>query len=350
MKAIIASICLVAAVCLTAHAVPQQEGQTYYAAELQHEWGQGADTVSELEFRRMFLLKESGVQVADDISVVSDPDTAANVVAPECDNAFAQLKKFAQTLPDQLARDLGRIPGASILVGILRIALAPIAAISSGLNSLTAGVVRAIRIVIGSIKLAIRPFEWIPGIRGIVKRVRDLLTNLEKLIDAVTGCKRSMSQTENETEAVGSQCYILADVYRGLIKDALTNMPAPSASASDDQKRVAAGSAMLLDFMDKYSIATSNDALLSSRPIFSADLLDQYRQELINLGETDEVKEFARINLALTISMSNALEACLKLSADPTAAMEAWDEDFETSHEVEDEVVNEVVNGEHQEL
>ncbi|KAF9364420.1 hypothetical protein BGX34_001582 [Mortierella sp. NVP85] len=64
-----------------------------------------------------------------------------------------------------------------------------------------------------------------------------------------------------------------------MVKDSIKTTLAINGSATEDMKRAAAGSASVLDLMDKSSIASSNENLLAVRPIFAGDLLDQYRQE-----------------------------------------------------------------------
>ncbi|KAF9914252.1 hypothetical protein BX616_008640, partial [Lobosporangium transversale] len=229
MKAISATICLFAVACLTAHAIPQQEGETYYAAALQREWDQEADTVSELEYRRIFLLKESEMQVAEDTSAANGPDTAANVAASsvKCDNGLEQLKNVARKLPDQLAKDLNKLTGSSLLAGALKVALAPVAAAAAGFNELTAFVVSGIFKAIDAIKAALKPFEDVIGFRVIIKAMKKALMALEKLVEMVTGCKRnggksggkkgSKPMAEAGLEAMdGSQCNVIAEIYRGL--------------------------------------------------------------------------------------------------------------------------------------
>lgn len=88
--------------------------------------------------------------------------------------------------------------------------------------------------------------------------------------------------------------------------------------------------------MDQSSIASSNDALLTTRPIFSASLLDQYRHEIVQKADSDALKQFVQADLAVLISISNALEACLHVAADPEAAADELAEEYEALAE-EDE-------------
>ncbi|KAF9354729.1 hypothetical protein BGX26_007446 [Mortierella sp. AD094] len=128
-----------------------------------------------------------------------------------------------------------------------------------------------------------------------------------------------------------SNCNNIADMYRQAIAESIKISPALNlpADASEDLKRLAAGSLSVLDLMDKSSIATTNDALLASRPIFAADLLDQYRSELLRVATTDDIKTYAQAALGASVGISNALESCLRIAADPIDAIDELNDELE---------------------
>ncbi|KAG0281377.1 hypothetical protein BGZ95_004407 [Linnemannia exigua] len=128
-----------------------------------------------------------------------------------------------------------------------------------------------------------------------------------------------------------SSCYALADIYRGVTQDAAGSSPALDLpiDVPEDLKRLAGGSLTILDMLSKNSIAATNEALLSSRPIFAADILDQYRTELIRVTMDEEIKGYAVAALGSVVGVSNSLEACLRVAADPVAAIDELNEEME---------------------
>ncbi|KAF9909497.1 hypothetical protein EC991_008479 [Linnemannia zychae] len=140
-----------------------------------------------------------------------------------------------------------------------------------------------------------------------------------------------------------SSCYALADIYRAVIQDAAGSNPALNlpANAQEDLKRIASGSLTILDLISKSSIAATNEALLSSRPIFAADILDQYRTELIRVTTDEEIKGYAVAALGTVVGVSNSLEACLRVTADPVEAIDELNMELEAQAIYDEEEENE---------
>ncbi|KAF9432819.1 hypothetical protein BGZ76_010290 [Entomortierella beljakovae] len=155
-----------------------------------------------------------------------------------------------------------------------------------------------------------------------------VLDTLQTLLTQNIGCFNSgLLQLEIQQ----SNCNQLADFYRQVISEAIMVNPALNlpADASEDLKRLAAGSLSVLDLMDKSCIATSNDALLASRPIFAADVLDQYRSELLRVATTEDIQTYAQAALGAAVGISNSLEACLRVAADPAGAINELNDELE---------------------
>ncbi|KAF9582307.1 hypothetical protein BGW38_000385 [Lunasporangiospora selenospora] len=132
-----------------------------------------------------------------------------------------------------------------------------------------------------------------------------------------------------------SHCGMLADFYRTSVEGAIkTNQELaprtpPKETKDQDLTRLMAGLQTLLELMSKTSISSSNEGLLSIRPIFAADVLDQFRDQLYRAGEEDNIKSFARFGLGQVIGASNALEACLRIAADPVVAIDELNEELD---------------------
>ncbi|KAF9402344.1 hypothetical protein BGZ94_004950 [Podila epigama] len=125
-----------------------------------------------------------------------------------------------------------------------------------------------------------------------------------------------------------SSCNALADVYRTYIGTVYKDSPLEkSANASPEVERLAAGTQTLLDLMATNSISSTNEQLAATKLIFAAEWLQDYRTELIRVAPSEEIKAFAERALGDAINLSNALEACLRVTSDPAKAQEELDEE-----------------------
>ncbi|KAK3843014.1 MAG: hypothetical protein J3R72DRAFT_420569 [Linnemannia gamsii] len=161
------------------------------------------------------------------------------------------------------------------------------------------------------------------------------LVTLQGSIDILTQCSTEGSKLAIEP----SSCYALADIYRGVTEDAAGSSPALNLpiDAPENLRRLAGGSLTILDMLSKNSIAATNEDLLSSRPIFAADILDQYRIELIRVTMDEEIKGYAVAALGTVVGVSNSLEACLRVAADPIAAIDELNDELEAQAFYDDE-------------
>ncbi|KAF9081299.1 hypothetical protein BGX27_004990 [Mortierella sp. AM989] len=173
------------------------------------------------------------------------------------------------------------------------------------------------------------------NLKSVVVPVLDTLNSIESSIIDLSKC--AMGTTKIVIDQ--SHCSSLADLYRQVIAESIKINPALSlpTDASEDLKRLAAGSLSVLDLMDKSSIATTNDGLLASRPIFASDVLDQYRSELLRVATTDDIKDYAISALGTSIGVSNALESCLRVAADPIGAVDELNDELEAQAYYDDD-------------
>ncbi|KAF9926324.1 hypothetical protein FBU30_004091 [Linnemannia zychae] len=130
-------------------------------------------------------------------------------------------------------------------------------------------------------------------------------------------------------------CAPIADYYRLLVNDA-SNQPITPENASKEWKRTAAGTSLVLE-LSKNAIAKSNDELLSVRPIFPNDLISQYRDEYLRVADAEEARIYAQTYLGTIFGISNALEACLRVAADPAIAAQELQQDLDAQARFEDE-------------
>lgn len=111
-------------------------------------------------------------------------------------------------------------------------------------------------------------------------------------------------------------------LHRGAIAHSLAFRPVVPKEASAEIKRLEAGVAAVLEILRTGSIAPDNKDLFEMRPIFEAYELAMYREELLYLTTSEEIKQYAAATLAVMIGSSSALEACIHIAADPSAAAE----------------------------
>ncbi|KAF9130967.1 hypothetical protein BGW39_002431 [Mortierella sp. 14UC] len=191
-------------------------------------------------------------------------------------------------------------------------------------SSSTLGFVTGLDFAFPSLKTVLSTIQFIPlplDVTSIVKSIADT----KPIISTAVPC---IAITQGH-------CAPTADLYRLLANDASTKAPVLPENASEEWKRITAGASSVLE-LSKNAIAKLNDGLLSTRPIFTADLLSQYRDEYLRVAETDEVKTYAQSYLGAIVGVSNALEACLRVAADPAVAAQELQQDLDVQARFED--------------
>ncbi|KAG0029827.1 hypothetical protein BGZ82_007711 [Podila clonocystis] len=154
---------------------------------------------------------------------------------------------------------------------------------------------------------------------------------IEQALDAAVTCFATASKIEQQFNV--ATCSVYADVYRGVVDEVASKPIEVPSDASEELKRALSGAHSVVD-LSKSSVATANEDLLTTRPIFMANVLDQYREEVNRLATSDDIKNYAQLKLSSVVASSNALEACLRIAADPEAAAEELDEEID---DMEDE-------------
>lgn len=175
----------------------------------------------------------------------------------------------------------------------------------------------------------------IPGISSIAASLKDLLDQIEKIVTC-------LFSGDTKIFVQATTCNNIADLYRIAVAEAAKTSPALKLpeSASADLRRLAAGSLSVLDLMGKNAIATTNEALLATRPIFAADLLNQFREELLR-AEASDIKMYAGRDMSAVVGICNALEACLRVAADPIAAIDDLNEELDAADADEEDDIDE---------
>ncbi|KAF9932705.1 hypothetical protein FBU30_007548 [Linnemannia zychae] len=318
-------------------AAAQADPMAPNGAQTTYEWAQGMEhedsiaqlersfsQISELEFRAQFLAR---------------PDTSIQAEGGEtntesaCDTTINEIKTTLVDIAGKL-QDV-QLSGFNAPNKILASAAEKLDNLKSDSANSQAAIL-AIDTVITMLR-SIAPFT--DGI--IPSSVTEALANIKSPLAAYTTCNSSNAASSPEH----SVCYDVADLYRAVIADVVANPPSMPSDASEDLQRYAAGAQAILQIISKSSIASSNEALLASRPIFAADLLDDYRTEIIRAGAQKEVQTYAAASLGFVVGSSNALEACLRIAANPVAAVDELneeldaleDEDYDDDYNEEDD-------------
>lgn len=227
----------------------------------------------------------------------------------------------------------------STVLGDARAALQPFVDVLGPIGTLTNAIFTAIEKVLpnlGDLKIVIAPlsfalqavqtilstFAFIPGLVTPLTLINKLIDEVKQIVICLTGGNKLFFEA--------STCSTIADLYRIAVAETAKTNPALNLpeSASADLRRLAAGSLSVLDLMGKNAIATTNEELLAIRPIFATDILNQFREELLR-AESDDIKMYAKRDLSVVVGISNALEACLRVAADPVAAIDDLNEELE---------------------
>ncbi|KAF9332547.1 hypothetical protein BG006_004591 [Podila minutissima] len=272
-----------------------------------------AYAVSELRFRSHFLTRFEESQKA-----------------PSKEFAADSLECFTITSAIKLALDAARTAIKPIFAD-----LGPIGTLLDSVFSMTEKAITnledlknlavSLNFAILSIQTILGAVESVPHIGTIAVPLKDLLDQVEKIVTCLFS-----GDINNFVQAI--TCNNIADLYRVAVAEAAKTSPALKLpeSASADLRRLAAGSLSVLDLMGKNAIATTNEALLATRPIFAADLLNQFREELLR-AEASDIKMYAGRDLSAAVGISNALEACLRVAADPVAAIDDLNEKLDAA-------------------
>lgn len=277
-----------------------------------------AYAVSELRFRSDLLSRFEEIQNTSSADFVAEGTDCSLIIT----TASTALDAAKAALTPDIAANLGAMKavldaafntiGTALSIG-LQVAVIP-------LNFALPFVLK----VLSAIKTVTVP---VPGIDAL----ESLINTLVGEITLVTAC---LTVGSNKLFTEATTCNNIADLYRIAVAEAAKISPALNLpeSASVDLRRLAAGSLSVLDLMGKSAIATTNEGLLAIRPIFATDLLNQFREELLR-AESVDIKTYAQRDLGVVVGISNALEACLRIAADPIAAIDDLNEELEAAAE-----------------
>lgn len=283
------------------------------------------DTVSEFDYRGDILARYNVGGFEEQVIPSSPPATDRGEIVDPC--------KEVPTLAGNLFKGLDSFIDAGIdLLKFPDAIKATIKAIASPIKAVLGVIAKgdiadtafaAVTTALNAAIFALKALTITPVIGPIISKVIEALNPIIKFFDSARGCNKSKIAIEMGT------CSILADMYRTAVKATAQSFPSANDANNEELKNLISASVAILNLMDQTSIASSKEALLSTRPIFSASLLDQYRLELIQKADSDSLKQFAQADLAFLVSMSNGLEACLLVAADPEAAADELAEEYE---------------------
>ncbi|KAF9193571.1 hypothetical protein BGZ51_002859 [Haplosporangium sp. Z 767] len=286
--------------------------------------------MSELEFRSQILSQMEG-------------KAESKVDAIDCEGAKTIIRSAIEAVRITL-ETLTPVPVITPVMEIASNILAQLEIMVDAPLNVTNGMpFNVVGITFSATKLVLTSLgSAIPLLGDIFVNQAATLNSVSLSIKDLSGCAGGVTETLLEP----IHCSGIADLYRAAVATSAKVSPALSlpAEASEDMKRLAAGSLTVLDLMSKNSIAATNDALLTTRPIFAADVLDQYRIEIVRVANSDDIKAYAQASLAATVGLSNALEACLRVVADPVGAIDDLNDELEAQFRIDkDEYENGLV-------
>ncbi|KAK3838696.1 MAG: hypothetical protein JOS17DRAFT_834844 [Linnemannia elongata] len=284
--------------------------------------------VSEHALRIQFL---HGLGEVAPESVVGDQFSAQGSA---CEGAASNATSAIDTATKMIG------PGSNIgspVSGVLNTILKPLQGLLGGIagggpiGSIATTVSSAINIAISFLQaLSLGPLGL------VLAPVITILETIMKAVETLLLCQVGAGILSTP-QMFDQSCYLLADIYRDTVAEATKAFAALPTDMSEDLNRYLQGAKAILENASKTSVAATNEALMATRPIFSADVLDQYRMEILrNSGDSDAVKMYAVADLGAVVAFSNGLEACMRIAADPAAAAEEANEE-EDMDEDEDE-------------
>ncbi|KAF9332548.1 hypothetical protein BG006_004592 [Podila minutissima] len=327
MRTLTIAICLVAVVCVAAESAPGKEEHAYFAL---------ADHVGVIREAEFY-----GHLLSD-----FDPITPYNIVIPaapvdltspteRCKNAKGEAESMLFGLVSSLDKILGVLPiGDYIRNFIDKTAHDITRMLHEGWHSFN---LVGVRTALGTLHFLLNGIAAmpIPLLADIFKIMSDAVKAVLELLSGELGCSFDRKEVIEEAMAP-AQCFELADFYRGAVANTLENPPALT-EVSAEIKRLVEESATILDVMSKSSIAATNEDILTIRPIFGTAELLQYRDELLQLSESEEIQKYAAGALSVIISSSNALKACISIAANVAKPTEGSSEVNKEIEQIEDE-------------
>lgn len=305
-----------------------QEDLAFQAEEL-------SNAMSELEFRAEFLayLDES----------------SSSVIKAEADNCEGakQITKNAFEVAKATLDVVAALPVLGEMLGYVKEAIDnAFHVVDDTIESANAASYHAVNLAFAAAKSVLNAISFGP-FKAVFAPIISTLDKVQTAVNSLVRCATGATKWPFQQD----QCYDLANMYRIVVTQATKTSPALNlpAETSEDLKRLAAGSLSLLDLLDKSSVASTNEALLASRPIFAADVLDQFRIELLRVGNTQEIQNYAQVALGTVVGISNALEACLRVAADPVGAIDELNEELDAldDYDEEEEGVEDGVEADH---
>jgi hypothetical protein len=264
--------------------------------------------ITELEFRAQFLSRPDQKAKIDAAATADGGEMDATSACPDAIKAAKDaLQGIVKDITDKIPFGLGTLVQEAFKK------------LDALLDNASAGSLLAIKTAFTTLK-SVLGFIFVGA-----PTIMEALEKVEGLIEALPAC----IATDKAASINQASCYNIADLYRATVADVIANAPVLPADASEDLRRYSAGAQAILQIMSKNSIAANNDALLNTRPVFAAELLHEYGTEMVRAGAKDAVQSYAVGSFSFVIGYSNALEACLRIAADPAAAVEDLNEELD---------------------
>ncbi|KAG0380763.1 hypothetical protein BGX24_005408 [Mortierella sp. AD032] len=291
--------------------------------------------ITEPALRAMLLRRPDEVAPT---SVIGDQLSANGVI---CDRAASSIPKLVDSATASINKLVGDARGGPIAM-VLNQVIEPIKALVSNTNGGSISSIFEAAYVALSTAVSFLKSLGLGPMNMVIPPIVRILEALQHSLRIIVTCKSGLTRLDMAKIEVKS-CYLLADIYRSSLANAaqdFTNIPKDS--IEEDLQRYLEGASVILDNASKTSIAATNEALLVTRPIFSADLLDRYRVEILRSSSSDKgdaIKSFAVGDLGAVVAFSNGLEACLHVASD-AGAPENSNEDEDDDEDEDDEEKN----------
>ncbi|KAF8925596.1 hypothetical protein BGZ47_003168 [Haplosporangium gracile] len=334
MRILSLAICAAAIACVAAQYVPEQQQQQQQAkfnvVGIQDNYAWAATATPEELALKVDELAELATEISFRAELLDSLNRDFQAEGLEC----ISIKLAVDAALDgiiQTSKSAITIPFAGTAFQYFVQQLERLKGLIKNVTTDSSGIVAGLDFAFSSLETILSTFKIVPlpfDISPLVKAIETGKSIIRYSVQCVLG--------DSNLTITQSHCAPTADMYRHFVEDAISNAPAMPATASKEWERVVAGASSVLQ-LSKNAIAQSNEALLNTRPIFAADLLNQYRDEYLRVAETDEAKIYAQTYLGAIVGASNALEACLRVAADPAVAAQELRQELNAQARFEDE-------------
>ncbi|KAG0222780.1 hypothetical protein BGW42_006334 [Actinomortierella wolfii] len=282
--------------------------------------------------------------------------TDENTTTEKCVASLQVIEDFLENT--QGIAELIPVPGlGKFVVDLEKYVLSAINSITKkeAVETVTVTTIHSVKLALLALEHPVVPISYV---EPLAVELLYLLEDAKRSLDAAYLCILATLKGQEKDQVINKmafevdQCSVLADLFRATVEGVASIQPlvyvnnrrinnnGTDSDMSPQLWRAIEGAQATVE-LSKQAVAPSNEDLLKMRPTFAAKLLAQFQREIVNLARTEELRRYGEVALLSVIASSNALEACLRIAADPQGAVDELNEELDSSEDdSEDTAVN----------